>query len=170
MTQNREHEGISLGSTRGREATKQSGWITVGRAFLVLGTVLLLYVLGLIVRQRFGIGITLKNETSENLRNVQIKIKSRGPTYNLGDLTAGKKRHLFVTPVTESNINVLFTDASGKQHEQTVVGYAEEGYCGRATVIIRPDGSIQVSEHIHLVLCVGSWLDFLGSNLQIGAL
>jgi len=174
MTRNRKRQAIVLGSTRlnpAHKATNQSGAITIGQILLILGTVVLLYVLGVFVRQRFGIGITLRNETSENLRNVQIRIKSRGPTYNLADLNPGQKHHLFVTPVTESNVNTLFTDAAGRKHDEIVVGYAEQGYCGNATVIIRRGGSTQVSEHVDPVFCARSWLDFLAtSNLQVGAL
>ncbi|PYU28714.1 MAG: hypothetical protein DMG31_19350 [Acidobacteria bacterium] len=62
-------------------------------------------------------------------------------------------------PVTESSINVEFTDSNSKQHVETVFGYAETGYCGTATATIL-QGYKVANDAIYNLSCWRGWLDF----------
>src|SRR6266481_784034 len=124
------------------------------------------YVLGVVVRRGYGIGVVVHNASQETLRQVSIKIESigdRGGRYDLPDLRPGDRSRVFVRPVTESHINLEFTDSNDRQHVETVYGYAETGYCGTATATILPDGKIESSNSIpsFAFVCWKSWLDFI---------
>ncbi len=119
------------------------------------------YVVGVIVRQRYGISIAIRNESGETLRQVSVKVESigdRGKRYNLPDLASGGRAHIYVSPVTESHINLEFTDARGKLHVETVVGYAESGYCGTAKATVLTGDRVDT---ISALACRKSWLDFI---------
>ncbi len=122
------------------------------------------YILGVVVRRGYGIGVVVHNTSQETLRQVSIKIESiggRGGRYDLPDLRPGDRRRIFVRPVTESHINLEFTDSNNRQHVETVYGYAEAGYCGTATATILPSDKIASNNSIPTLVCWKSWLDLI---------
>ncbi len=136
------------------------------RLLLVAVGLFLFYVLGVAARQRYGIGVLVSNESGETLRQVSVKVENMGDrarTYGLSDLAPSARVRVYVQPVTESHINLEFTDARGKLHVETVVGYAESGYCGNAKATILPGGKTKLTEDIDLVFCRKSWLDFIST-------
>lgn len=133
------------------------------RAVLLFVGLFSFYVLGVLVRRGYGIGVVVRNASQETLRQVSIKIESIGDRrarYRLPDLRPGDRRRIFVRPVTESHINLEFTDSSNRQHVETVYGYAEAGYCGTATATILPGDKI-ASMNAYDLNCLKSWLDFI---------
>ena len=131
------------------------------RLAILIGRLLLLYVVGVIVRQQYGIGVVVRNESGETLRQVSLKVESigdRGKRYNLLDLTSGGHARVYAQPVTESHINLEFMDVRSKLHTETVVGYAEAGYCGNAKATILPGDRVDA---ISDLVCWKSWLDFI---------
>ena len=131
------------------------------RVVLLCVSLFLLYVLGVLVRWHYGIGVVVHNASQETLRHVSIKVESvgdRGARYSLPDLRPGERRRIFVRPVTESRVNLEFTDSTNRQHMETVYGYAEAGYCGTATATILPSDKITSSEAAN---CLRSWLDLV---------
>jgi hypothetical protein len=134
------------------------------RLALPIVGLLLFYVTGVIVRQQYGIGVVVRNESGETLRQVSLKVESigdRGKRYNLRDLLSGGHVRVYAQPVTESHINLEFMDVRSKLHTETVVGYAEAGYCGNAKATILPGGKTKLTEDIDAVFCGKSWLDFI---------
>ena len=129
----------------------------------VLGLVLL-YVAGVIVRQQYGIGVVVRNQSGETLKQVGVKFDSRGKTYSMPDLAPNERRRVFVQPVGESSIEVEFTDASGKPHVEVVAGYVEFGYCGNAVATILSGGKSKMTEDIRVDFCRRSWLDFISAT------
>jgi hypothetical protein len=128
---------------------------------LLIGVgVLVLYILGIFVRGEYGIAILVCNATKEPLRHVLVKVESRGEHHDLGDLGAEKHTRVFVRPATESHITLEYVDSTGRPRSETVVGYVEAGYCGKAEVTVFPDRIIS-NEKIDLIMCWRSWLDFL---------
>ena len=128
--------------------------------FLIVG-LLLFYVMGVIVRRQYGIGISVRNESGETLRQICVRVESiadRGKRYTLPDLVSGGCAHIYVSPVTESHVNVEFTDARGKLHVETMVGYAESGYCGTAKLTILSGDRVDTDSKL---VCQKSWLDFI---------
>src|SRR5438874_169234 len=130
---------------------------------VVLGfiAILLLYSIGLLVRRNYGISIVLHNASEETVSQVSVKVEilgNRGGRYELPDLRPGDQKRIFVRPVTESHINLEFTDFNKKRHSETVYGYAESGYCGAAEVTILQEN--KVTSRI-TPACWKSWFDFI---------
>jgi hypothetical protein len=129
--------------------------------------VCLLYLVGVVLRQQYGIGIVVSNESGETLRQVCVKVESlgdRGKRHNLGALAPGDRVHVYVQPVTESHINLEFMDARNNLHVETAVGYAEAGYCGNAKATILPGGITRISKVIAPIFCKRSWFDFFSAK------
>jgi len=129
--------------------------------FLVAVGVLLVYALGIFVRQRYGIRVEIRNETGEMVRQVSVKVGGaggRGKTYVLADLAPTARARVYVQPLTESDISFKFTDATGNVHVDTLVGYAEAGYCGTATSTISSEKKVEITSNLG---CWKSWLDFI---------
>ena len=122
---------------------------------------LLLYIAGIAVRSRFGIRVVISNLSGETLRNVVVKVEERGNRYGFADLEPGDRKRIWVQPVTECHIKVEFVDAKNKPHGETIVGYAEGGYCGSATVNILPGNRVESSEHLEPFCDLQSWLGFM---------
>jgi hypothetical protein len=127
---------------------------------LVVG-LFLFYVLGVIVRQQYGIGVVVRNESGETLRQVSVKVESigdRGMRSDLYYLAPGGHVRVYTQPMTESHINLEFMDARYKLHTETVVGYVEAGYCGTAKATILPGDRVDT---ISDLACWKSWFDFI---------
>jgi hypothetical protein len=134
------------------------------RSVLVVVGLFLFYVLGVIVRQQYGIGVVIRNESGETLRQVGVKVETKGKRYGLPDLAPGDRRRVFVQPVGESSIDIQFIDAGGKPHVELMVGYVESGYCGNAKATILPGGRTKLTEDIDPLFCGKSWLDFVSAK------
>jgi hypothetical protein len=126
-----------------------------------LGAFLTLYVAGVLVRSRYGIEVFARNESRETLRDVSLKVESRGARYVLPDLANGKTRRVFVHAVGESSIVLEFSDEHGQRHREMVAGYVEDGYCGVDTITVWPGGAVETHEDNYRMVCWRSWLEFL---------
>jgi hypothetical protein len=131
----------------------------IGKLFLVIVGLALLYVVGLFVREHYGIAVSIRNHSGQSLREVRIQVPARGAEFNLGELANGKSVRIFVQPRAESHIALAFADATGP-HAETIVGYVEAGYCGKAEVEILPGEMVKSVERIDPIWCKKSWLDF----------
>jgi len=117
--------------------------------------------MGVIVHQQYGIAIAVRDESGEALQQVSLRIESiedRGKRYNLPDLASGDRARIYVSAVTKSHINLEFTDARGKRHVETLVGYAESGHCGNAKATVLTGDRVDA---ISAFACRKSWLDFI---------
>jgi len=132
------------------------------RLILIAGGISALYVIGVLVRQQRGIAVLIRNDSGETLRQVRVTVESlgnRGKSRDLPDLAAGASARVYVQPVTESHVNLEFSDARGKKHVETVVGYAESGYCGTATTTILAGGKTESRTSVPELVCWKGWLD-----------
>ena len=138
--------------------TSRSGAL---RFVLISVGVLLVYAIGIFARQRCGIRIDIHNESADTLMQVGAKVAgdaNRGKKYHLRDIPASAHTSVYVQPFTESSIILEFTDARGIVHAETIVGYAEAGYCGAAIATISSEKKV---ESISKLGCWKSWLDFI---------
>lgn len=136
-------------------------WSGSLRFFLITAGVLLVYVLGVFARQRCGIRVDIRNQSAETLGGMRVKVDAigqRGKNYPLRDLPAGAHTRVYVQPLTESTINLEFSDARGAVHVETLVGYAEAGYCGKAVATLSPEDKIHSTSSLG---CWKSWFDFI---------
>jgi hypothetical protein len=113
-------------NTLGRSRVAKFIWSGVG--------ILLIYILGVFVREQYGIAVVIRNASGQPLRQLRIKSEPRGGGYDLGELSPQKKVRVFVKPGEESHLNLEYTDIVGVRHSELVVGYIEGGYCGKAEV------------------------------------
>jgi hypothetical protein len=121
-----------------------------------------LYVIGVLVRQQRGIAVLIRNDSGETLRQVSVKVESignRGKNHDLPDLAVGARVRIYVRPLTESHVNLEFSDARGEKHVETVVGYVESGYCGTATTTILLGGRTESRTSVPELMCWKGWLD-----------
>jgi hypothetical protein len=116
--------------------------------------------LGVFVRGRYGIEVSVHNVSGQALRDMHLKLEPDGRDFPLGVLTSEERARVFVQPRRESHIILQYADASGT-HTQTIVGYIESGYCGKAEVSIFSQHKVTSRESIDPVFCNKSWLDFM---------
>jgi hypothetical protein len=132
---------------------------SVATASIVLGLVLI-YVAGVGIRRRYGIRVVVRNSSAQVLRDVQLTVLDSGSTYSLPDLPREAAGTRYVEPKTESHVDLLFLDEHGARHSATVVGYAEQGYCGKVSVEIRENNRVTTQDGTS-THCFGGWFDFL---------
>src|SRR6266480_7768809 len=122
----------------------------------IAGALILLYLTGLILRDRYGILIVITNSSGDTLEGVTVIVTGsleRKNIYVAGTLAPGKRTRLFVRPTTESHINLDLVHSTGEHQEETIAGYVEGGYCGKIAVSIFPDGMVKGDEKIDPVTC-----------------
>jgi len=132
------------------------------RPILIVVGVFLLYAIGVLVHQQRGIVLLFQNESGETIRQVSVRVESlgnRGKSRDLPNLAAGARVRVYVQPLTESHVNLEFLDAQGKKHFETVVGYAESGYCGTTKATILADGRTESRASVPELMCWKGWLD-----------
>ena len=122
--------------------------------------IFLLYLLGIFVRGRYGIAVSVHNVSGETLRDIIVTLEPRGKRYQLGALADAERARTFVEPSTESHVVLHYIGSDGP-HVETIVGYVESGYCGKAEVSVLPNHKVISSETIDPVFCKRSWLDFM---------
>jgi hypothetical protein len=140
-------------NTLGRSRVAKFIWSGIG--------ILLIYILGVFVREQYGIAIVIRNASGQPLRQLRIQNEPRGRGYDVGDLAPQKKVRVFVKPGEESHLNLEYTDIVGVRHSELVVGYIEGGYCGKAEVNVLSRYKVTSDEKINQVACVGGWFDFI---------
>jgi hypothetical protein len=136
-------------------------WSARRRFLLIAVPVLLVYVSGVFARQRYGIRVDILNEGRERLRAVRLKVGGTGgreKKYDLPELAPGAHARAYVQPVTESDISLEFTDEKGNVHVDTVMGYAEAGYCGTAISAVSSEEKVKSTSSLG---CWKSWFDFM---------
>ena len=133
--------------------------ISLGKILSILGLFLFLYGLGVLVRGRFGIAVSVRNISGKTLQHARLTLKPHGEEYELGLLGDQREVRIFFRPRTESHIALTIMGATGPRVE-TVVGYVEAGYCGKAEVEILPGEMVKSVERIDPIWCKRSWFDF----------
>jgi hypothetical protein len=121
---------------------------------------LILHLVGIFVREKYGIAVSIHNSSGQVLQRMTVTSQPRGEKHDLGSLANEKRTRVFVQPAEESHLVLEFMDNTGP-HQETIVGYVESGYCGKAEIDVVPGGKVVSSEKIEPVACMGGWLDFL---------
>jgi hypothetical protein len=119
------------------------------------------YVLGVVVRQHYGIAVDVRNLSQHTLRNVSVKVEYRGKRYPLPDLQPGQHKRVFAQPAGESGINLEFVDWQNAKHVEDLAGYVEDGYSGTASGTVLADGRVVIDNDTFRHFYYKSWLDFV---------
>jgi hypothetical protein len=98
--------------------------------------------------------------SGQPLQGLGIKVEPSGKAYELGGLPDEELARVFVQPRTESHITLQYLDGN-VPHIETVVGYIESAYCGKADVKMLPGDKVVSSESIDPLFCRKGWLDFM---------
>lgn len=122
--------------------------------------IIALYLIGVFVRGRYGIEVSVHNVSGEPARDLHLKLEPDGRDFPLGVLPNEERARAFVQPRRESHIVLQYADVSGT-HTDTIVGYIESGYCGKTEVSISSQHKVTSRESIDPVFCNKSWLDFM---------
>ena len=129
--------------------------------FLALIGLFVIYATGVVARYHAGIAVVVQNQSRETLREVSVHVDPKGKQYPVPNLQSGQSRRLYVAPHGASAINPLLTDASNRRHTEDLAGYMEDGYCGKATGTILPDGSATIENDTFRMFYWPSWLEFV---------
>jgi hypothetical protein len=131
------------------------------RFALIITAAVVLYCAGVIVRQRYGVRVIVRNSSGRVLHQVTVKLE-HGKEYALGDIIEGKHRTIFVEPAGEDSIRLEFIDAANSKHIEMLAGYVESGYCGDVKARIRAGERIDLSNKSFAASNWKSWWGFVG--------
>ena len=102
----------------------------------------------------------IRNESSEPVRDVGIRVDNGGDRHNLQSLAPGDHERVFVPTIDQSRVVLEFTEEGHGLRTVNVFDRAEAGDCGTSTVRILPQRRTESVEK-HRSVCWSSWLDFL---------
>ncbi|HEX7287309.1 MAG TPA: hypothetical protein VF532_14075 [Candidatus Angelobacter sp.] len=120
----------------------------------------LLYSTGVLVRQRYGISVSILNRSAQPLHQVAVKLEY-GKEYPLGGIGPGKHKRVFVIPRGGDSIRVDFLDDQNVRHSKLLAGYVEAGYCGHVSAEVVPDNGVIAQDHSFVLYNWKSWLSFI---------
>jgi len=138
-----------------------SDWFRSRPARLLLAVVGLtvLYAIGVIVRRHSGVCVTIRNESSEPVRQLSVAVENQGDAHSLGDIKPGDHERVFVKTAEGSRIVVGFTE-DGRSRTVAVFDHAAPGDCGTSIMRLLPRRSTE-SVEVHRTVSWNGWFDFL---------
>jgi hypothetical protein len=138
-----------------------SDWFRSGPARLLLAVVglMVFYGIGVIVRKHAGVCVTIRNQSTESVRELSVAVENQGDAHSLQDLKPGDHERVFVKTVEGSRIVVGFTE-DGRSRTAVVFDHAAAGDCGTSTMRLLPRRSTE-SVEVHQSVSWGGWFDFL---------
>jgi hypothetical protein len=117
------------------------------------------YFVGVMVRQHSGVCVTIRNESTEPVRELSVAVENQGDAHNLQDLKPGDHERVFVKTAEGSRIVVGFTE-DGRSRTVDVFNHAVPGDCGTSTMRLLPRRSTE-SVEAHRTVSWNGWFDFL---------
>ena len=96
----------------------------------------------------FGVNVIITNKMPNEIKNVEIKFT--GGTITVQTIKPGIEYQTSVQPTGESHLELRYTDASGKDHDEIIGVYFEQGYKGEILIDITPDGTAHFQDKIYL--------------------
>ncbi|MGE7762484.1 hypothetical protein [Peribacillus sp. NPDC097895] len=104
----------------------------------------------LVIKQE-GFNIKVKNHTDEDISGLHLSYDHINSDINIPSIQPGKEYKLNVTPTedfTESSMILHYKDREGKLHTESIIGYFEKGYVGKAIITLESmdkNGEIQMT-------------------------
>ena len=95
-----------------------------------------------------GVQVVVTNKTGAEVKNLEVEFT--GGVVTIPTLKPGTAYQATVQPTGESHLELRFTDASGKEHSQTIGVYLEEHYRGRILIDLGPDGKVVYQDQSRL--------------------
>jgi hypothetical protein len=106
---------------------------------LVVVFILILIAVVYIDIEPAGFDITIKNETAEEIKDLNITYNEIIEEIKIPPIAPGGEYKLTVRPKEEFGENSMimyYLDTAGLKREETIFGYFEEGYYGEATIVL----------------------------------
>jgi hypothetical protein len=130
------------------------------RVVLGVAGVIVLYLLGVVVRQHYGSCVDIQNKSTQTIRQLNVTIANGGKSEDIPDMAPGDHRRVYVQPTEASEVTVRIDDGMRKPRDITVFGHLEHGVCDTAKVQILPQHNTQTDE-LDRATCWGGWFDFM---------
>jgi hypothetical protein len=130
------------------------------RAVLAAVALIVFYLLGVAVRQHYGICVDIRNMSEKTVRQVRVTVAIDGKTYDLPDMEPGDHKRVYVQPAQKSEVILRIDDGMSNPRDISVFGQAGPSDCSVAMVQILPQHNTQTDE-IHRPVCWKGWLDFM---------
>jgi|SRR4029077_12869749 len=139
-----------------------SQWFRSPTARILLSVVgvSLFYFVGVLVRQHSGVRVVIRNESTQPVRELSVRVEAKGDRHNMPDLVPGDHKRLFVQPVDQSPIVLEFAETGHDPRSIDVYDHSDASGCGTTTVRILPQRRTESNEE-HPAVCWNSWLDFM---------
>jgi hypothetical protein len=118
---------------------------------LVVVFILILIAVVYIDIEPAGFDITIKNETAEEITDLNITYNEIIEEIKIPPIAPGGEYKLTVRPKEEfgeNSMTMYYLDTAGLKREETIFGYFEEGYYGEATIVLNSvdqQGEIQMT-------------------------
>jgi hypothetical protein len=133
------------------------------RLLLILVGILLLYVLGIFVRQRYGVSVVVRNEGAGLVQKVGMKFDGWEYHYKqaVPDLLPGQRFRLFVNPRQKSYVTMEFTGPDNARYHQISEDYVYPNECDSLIFTVDASGRAEAGTVYHHFICGDSWFGFV---------
>lgn len=95
-----------------------------------------------------GVKVVVTNKTRAEVKNLEVEFT--GGVVTIPSLKPGAAYQMIVQPTSESHLELRFTDASGKEHRDTIGMYFEPRYRGEVFIELAPDGKVKYEDKTRL--------------------
>jgi hypothetical protein len=96
-----------------------------------------------------GVRVSISNQSESPMQNVVVAYT--GGRYELPRLLPNETDTRYVNPVSESDLEVEFTEASGNRRKKTIGTYFERGYSGSISITVGNAGQVTVKDEISAI-------------------
>ena len=132
------------------------------RVLLILVGILLLYVLGVFVRERYGVRVVVRNDSAGLVQKVSVKFDGWEYHYQqvVPDVVPGQRISLFVNPRRKSYVTMEFTGPDVR-HAQTAEDYVYANECDSLIFTVNASGWVEEAIVYHQFIYGDSWFGFV---------
>jgi hypothetical protein len=93
-----------------------------------------------------GVRVSITNQSDTPMQNVVVAYT--GGRYELPQLLPDETDTRYVDPVSESHLEMEYTEASGNRLKKTIGTYFERGYSGSINITVGNAGQVTVKDEI----------------------
>jgi len=132
------------------------------RVLLILVGILLFYVLGIFVRQRYGVSVVIRNDSAGLVQKVGLKFDGWEYHYQqaVHDVAPGQRVRLFVNPRRKSHVTMEFTGPDNVRYAHTAEDYVPNE-CDSLIFAVNAFGRVEGGIVYHQFICGDSWFGFV---------
>lgn len=120
--------------------------------------IFLFYMIGMHVRQSYGLRIDIRNESGEVIHGVNLKFVGWRYQHEapIPDLSPGQRGRYFVKLARKSNVGLEFIDSRNLRHSENAEEYVYPNSCSSVAGTVNPSGIVNFTVANPLI-CGESW-------------